>query len=360
MKISKELKIGFAVILGAVLLLVGVNYLKGLDLFAENNEYYAYYDNVDGLTASNPVFYKGFQVGLVKDVTYDRETGRIRVALIVDNPDIPISKNTECVIRSADLLGSKMLELKLKPGGEPAQFGDTLIGSLEKSLQEQVNEQVAPLKKKTEELIGSIDSIITSIKTFWDAGTADNLTQSVTAAKRAINSVDRAFSRIDTLIIGQSGKISRILTHVETSTSALADQTEKIKNTVANVEEFSYKLKDVELQTAIVKINDAADQINSMISKINRGEGSLGLLIHDDSLYESLLETNASVQLLINDIRNYPNRYLHFSVFGSREKVPKLNSQEEKLLKDLLDIKKDGRVIRFSKEQEDSLMKLIK
>jgi phospholipid/cholesterol/gamma-HCH transport system substrate-binding protein len=358
LKLSKELKIGFVVVLGLVLLLIGVNYLKGKNLFAENSEYYVFYENVDGLTQSNPVMLNGLQVGLVKDVVYEPESGLIKVTITIDNPDIPVTLGTICTIKG-DLLGSKRIDLLVKKGASQAEYGDTLVAGLEKSLQESINEQVAPLKRKTEQLISSIDSILITITAFWDENTANNITASVSGARKAINRLEITIGRLDTLVAGQSGKISRILTNVETTTKGLAENTSKISKTIDNVATFSEQLKDVELRTAITKINSAADEIQTMVQKVNRGEGNLGLLIHDDSLYESLLETNASLQLLINDIRNYPSRYLHFSVFGSREKNGKLNSQEEKYLKDLLDMDR-GRVIRFDPQQEKKLMDLIK
>lgn len=346
---------------GIALLIVGVSFLKGFNLFANNRQYYVFYQNVDGLTNSNPVMFNGMQIGLVKEVKYIPETGMIRVTITIDNEDIPVPKKSVCVIKSADLLGSKMVDLTMNTKTDQlALTGDTLLADLEKSLQESINEQVAPLKKKTEDLIGSIDSVVTTITAFWDENTAQNLTQSVSSARKAIYNLEMAVARIDTLVYSQSGKISRILNNVETTTHTLAENTNQISSAIQNVNTFSEQLKDVELRSTIVKLNTAADEISSMVSMVNRGEGSLGMLIHDDSLYESLLETNASVQLLLDDIRNYPSRYLHFSVFGGKEKTPKLNSAEERYLKDLLDINKPGKVIRFSPEQEKKLMDMIK
>jgi phospholipid/cholesterol/gamma-HCH transport system substrate-binding protein len=165
-------------------------------------------------------------------------------------------------------------------------------------------------------------------------------------------------AKFDELMSAQSGKIGRILNNVEETTKGLAANAGKIDRAIDNLDKFSQNLKDVELKTTITKLNAASDEILTMVNKINRGEGNLGKLIHDDSLYESLLETNAAVQMLLEDIRVYPSRYLHFSVFGTKEKGAKLSAREQQYLKEVLDLNKGG-VIKMSPEEERKLRDML-
>ena len=181
------------------------------------------------------------------------------------------------------------------------------------------------------------------------------MSESVAGVRRAILQFEKTAIRLDTLVASERVRLSRIFRNVESITKNLSDNNEEITTAIGNISTFSNELKDVKLQTTIAKAEDAFTMLNLIISKINSGEGTLGNLIYNDSLHSAILETNAYVQLLVEDLRNYPNRYIHFSLFGSREKTPKLNSKEEKLLKELLDLKKSGEVRRFSDEEMDSL-----
>lgn len=359
MKISKEFKVGLLVILAALFLLIGVNFLKGIDMFAENKEYVVFYENVDGLTQSNPVMFNGLKVGLVKNVKYSPELGKMQVTIIIDNVDLEIPSRSFCTIQNADLLGAKQIELKFNKATNVAAVpGDTLVGVLDKSLAEKLEIQVAPLKLKTEQLISSIDSIITSVTAFWDENTAENITRSVTGVRKVIEKLEITLARFDNLLADQSGKISNILGNIEKSTRYLAESTNKIDKVIANVDKFSENLKDVEFKTTVNKLNAASDEIMAMVNKVNRGEGNLGKLIHDDSLYESLLETNEALQMLVEDIRVYPSRYLHFSVFGTKEKGTKLSAREQQYLRELLDLNNGG-VIKMTPEEEQKLRKIL-
>jgi len=359
LKISREFKVGLLVILAGAFLLIGVNFLKGINMFADNREFVAFYENVDGLSPSNPVIFKGSKVGLVKEVKYIQEIDLMRVVIIIDNPDVQIPIQSICTIESADILGAKQIKLSLnKNTNQYAVTGDTLVGDMDKSLEVKVNEQIAPLKAKTEQLIGSIDTIITSINAMLDEDMADNISRSVVGARKSIERFERTLAKFDELMSAQSGKIGRILNNVEETTKGLAANAGKIDRAIDNLDKFSQNLKDVELKTTITKLNAASDEILTMVNKINRGEGNLGKLIHDDSLYESLLETNAAVQMLLEDIRVYPSRYLHFSVFGTKEKGAKLSAREQQYLKEVLDLNKGG-VIKMSPEEERKLRDML-
>lgn len=363
MKLSKEFKIGVFVLVAIALLVVGYKYLEGINLFKKNREYVVFYNSAEGLTPSNPVIYKGVQVGLVKAINFDgNRQDSVRVTIMIDHPEFEMRKFTTAKLSSDGFLGGKRIDLIYLPkdtiGNRDtiiAKIGDTLRADVEQDLADAINEQVAPLKKKAEDLIGTIDSVVTTITAFWDESTASNLSESVAGVRRAILQFEQTAIRLDTLVASERMRLSRIFRNVESITQNLSDNNDNITAALGNINTFSDELKDVKLQATISRAEEAFTKLNLIISKINSGEGTLGNLIYNDSLHSAILETNAYVQLLVEDLRHYPNRYLHFSIFGSREKTPKLNSKEEKLLKELLDLKKDGQLRRFTQEEMDSL-----
>jgi len=267
-----------------------------------------------------------------------------------------MKQNTLATLGSDGFLGGMKIDLEFKDTkAKAARPGYVLSSAVEKGIEEEISAQVAPLKKKAEDLIGTIDSVLVTITAFWDESTADNLSQSVAGVKRAIFQFERTAIKLDTLVGSEQARLGRIFRNVESITENLKENNENITKTLDNISVFSDEIKDVKVQAAINQAEEVFNKLNIVVAQINSGDGTLGNLIYNDSLHTALLETNATLQLLVNDIRNYPNRYLHFSVFGSREKTPRLNSKEEKELKQLLDLQKDGKLRRFSDEEMKEL-----
>ena len=184
MKVSKEFKVGILVVIGILILYVGVNFLKGNAIFGKNREYYATFDNSNGLKASNEVQINGVKVGMVTFVgLHPTDVETIVVKYTITDDELLISEGSTIELISADLLGTKALELHLN--SEPVldhkyvEIGDTLESSVEIGIAEQINEQILPLKKKTEELIGSVEGIILSVNSFWDTSAAYTIDESL-------------------------------------------------------------------------------------------------------------------------------------------------------------------------------------
>lgn len=368
MKISREFKIGLLVVTAICVLVWGINYLKGLDLFDKNREYTVYYKNSENLVKSNPVMYNGMQVGLVESVTLmpgERACDdSMKVVFTISEDKLRLIKGAEARIES-DLLGSKSINI-VQPNCdsiagkiEHLAMGERLIGTKQKSLSDEVSEQVLPLKIKVEGLIGTVDSLVTSISSFWDAGASKDMSESVAGVRRAILTFEKTATKIDTLIASERARLSKIFINVEAITKNIADSKEEITKSVENIATFSDELSKVKLEAMIAKAEKTFDELNLAVNQINSGEGTVGQLIYGDSLHNELIETNAALQLLLNDFRQYPNRYFHFSVFGGREKTPKLNSNEEKYLKQMMNLKDGEKLIRFSAEEEKKLLKLL-
>jgi phospholipid/cholesterol/gamma-HCH transport system substrate-binding protein len=320
-KISKEVKVGILVTVALAFFIYGFNFLKGKNLFSNERKFYAIYTNIDGLVEANPVLINGFRVGQVREIEFQPgNTGRIVVTMVVDNDDIKIPRSTVARIMSSDLLGSKAIELKMGAGNLYAQNGDTLHSDIEEGIKEAVDKRIAPLQKKVEGLISSIDSVVIIVQAILNEDARGNLTASFEGVKRAILTLEKTSLRLDTLVASEKHKLSSIFSKIESISSNIAANNDKITNVINNFSNISDSLAKVNFKQTLDNANNAIANTTSIIEKINRGEGSMGMLINNDSLYRKLDKSAQDLDKLLIDLRVNPERYMHFSVFGRKDR----------------------------------------
>lgn len=320
MKITREVKVGFIVLLGIGVLYVGVNYLKGVSLFSDSRTFYCVYDRVDGVQSSNPVVINGYNVGQVRRVTLLPDvTHQLLVEISIKEKNLNIPKDSQARIQSSSLLGSKEIQLVLGSSSTLAESGDTLYTSIESGLMESVNQEILPLKLKTEQLISDIDSIITIFQAILNEDARDNLTKSLSSIQGTIQSLEITAFRLDTLVKEEKVKFKSILGHVEAITGNLETSNEEITTIIQNFSSLSDSLLQSNIKTVINNASSAMAEVNSITGKINRGEGSMGMLINNDSLYHNLESASNQLDLLLEDIRVNPDRYVRVSVFGGKK-----------------------------------------
>ena len=323
MKISKEIKTGIVVIISIALLVYGFNFLKGKDIFSSRDIYYAVYPQVSGLVEANPVQVNGFKVGRIKKIELLDTTGRLIVTLAISDDKLRIHKGTVARIVSTGLMGDKAIQLIMGNSSQFAKDGDTLISDIEASLQEAVEMQVKPLKDKAEKLISSIDSIMTVVQAVLDKTTRENLSKSFDNIKHALETFDRTAMRLDTMIASERSKISSIFSKVESISTNLANNNDKISEAIRNFSAISDTLAKANLTKTIENANSALGQVSNVMEKINKGEGSAGMLVHDKKLYDNLTAASGSLDSLLKDMNDHPKRY--FSVFGRDKGKKKKN-----------------------------------
>ena len=337
MKISREVKIGFLVVLALGLLYFGLNFLKGIDIFDKQQVYHVQYNSVNGLETSNPVVINGYQVGIVRKIKLLKEKQGQLVVTFALNEDFELPKDTKARLQSADLLGSMQVNLLLGRSNEMAANGDTLRGEVESGLKEAVNEQIRPLKNRAENLISSMDSTLTIVQSILDEDAQGNLTASFRGLKDAIGTVQDATRRMDTLIARESRSLGVIFDNVESISTNLRENNEEISNIMANLSQVSDTLAQANIAQTINNANSAINGFDEIVGRIERGEGSLGLLVNNDTLYDNLESASKQLDLLIEDIRVHPKRYVHFSIFGRKEQGTKLTRKELQQLEKYLD-----------------------
>ncbi|MEA3503602.1 MAG: MlaD family protein [Bacteroidota bacterium] len=328
MKISREYKIGLLFVVAIVLMVWGVNYLKGTDILSSNRKIYAVYSRVDGLLVANPVTINGFSVGQVTDIALAKSgKGEILVEMQIKN-GISVPENTIAKIYSSDIMGSKSIALVLGDSENNFSDGDTLQSSIEGGIKEAVNRQVAPLKRKAENLIASIDSMVIIVQSVLNKETRDNLAQSFESIKETVDNMKHTTYRVDTVFTSQQNKLISIIDNLESITKNIDNNKEHINNSIKNFSAISDTLAQANISETLNMTNKALKEISLIMGKINSGEGTMGMLINNDTLYKNMEAATKELNLLLEDMKLHPKRYVHFSVFGKSAKKNKYVAPE--------------------------------
>ena len=324
MKYSKEIKVSTVVIVSIGLLIYGLNFLKGVDVLETHRQYFAVYNNIDGLSPDNAVQMNGFKVGKVNKIIFHPDnSGRIVVGFMVNGDALQIPKNSIARIASMDLLGTKVISIELGNSVVNTEVGDTISSAVQASLQDEVNKQVQPLKEKAEALISSIDSVMTVVQTVLNKNARENLTKSFESIQRAIETFERTSLRMDSLLVEEKGRINDIMRNVDFITKNIRNSNEQLTNIINNLSTFSDSLVKSDVVSAIEHTDKAMTEFSSIMEKISRGEGTIGMLVKNDSLYKNLELSSGELDKLLKDLNENPKRYVHFSIFGKKDKKEK-------------------------------------
>ena len=306
---KKELKIGFVAIITIAMLFVGVNYLKGLNILNSSRNFYAKYENIGGLQVGSSVLVNGFKVGMVSNLELLVEDNQNLLVTVSIDQDFNIPSNSVCRIVNQDLMGTKGVSLILGDNQAYANIGDTLLSSIEGSLQDEVNAQILPLKQKAEELIGSVDSVMMIVTAVLNKDTRENLRNSLSSLDKTFALMSRTMIKVDSLVLVNDERLSKIISNLESITSNLEEGNGEIKTILTNFASISDSL-------AKSNISSTLQNINSITTKINQGEGSIGLLMKDDKLYKNFEQSTKELAELLEDIKKNPSRYVNFSIIG--------------------------------------------
>ncbi|MCK9203172.1 MAG: MlaD family protein [Bacteroidales bacterium] len=315
MVIRKEIKVGVVFVIALAVLIWGLMYLKGLELFKTSRTFYAVYDHVNGLVAANPITIKGLKVGQVNKLYFDSKNPQKIIVELYVLGDYPIPKNSHARICSSSLLGAK--EVEIVPGDSKimARDRDTLLSVTEATLGEEVNQQLLPLKRKAENLISSIDTVATIIQQVLNKNTRENLVQAVEHVKQTLENIAHTTYNLDTLVGSRRNNLSDIIINIESISNNLKKNNDKITNVITNFSNISDSLAKARIPYTIAQINRAVTDLDSVLIRINKGEGTVGQLINNDKLYQEVEKAARDLNLLLEDIKANPGRYVKVSVF---------------------------------------------
>ncbi|MDX2173505.1 MAG: MlaD family protein [Bacteroidota bacterium] len=321
MKVSKELKIGIVVICAIAAFIWGLNFLKGSNLFSHKYVLYAVYPKIDNIIPATPLLISGYKIGQVNEISLVGSGNKKQVLLkflLTENVEIP--KNSIARAISSDLLGSKAIEIILSDNKEFVKNGDTLIAETEQGLKESFNKQIAPIQAKAEKLIGSIDSVMSVVNSVLNVKTRKNIDESFEGVRKAILSLEQTAYKMDDLIGSEKAKISAIMTNLNQITTNLNKNGQKIDNVISNISNMTDSLAKAQIKEAIDNADKSMKELNKLLTKINEGQGTIGKLAKNDSLYNNLNKSSEDLDKLLKDLRINPERYIHFSVFGRKDK----------------------------------------
>ena len=312
MKLSNETKIGALTAIAITILILGYSYLRGNDVFSGSNKFYAIYQSVDGLAVSKPVLVNGFQIGRVSKMEL-RDNGHTIVEFKIDN-QYKVPTNTLAKLVSTDLLGGKAIVFELGTSQELAQDKDTLSADVAGSLAESLQ----PIQKKAENLMTKLDSSLASINRIMNPNFERNVDRSFESIANSLQTLEGTTRKIDALVAGQTGHINGILTNAEAVSLNLKNTTNGLTGVTENFQRFSGDLANSNIKQTLDNANKAVADLQQVMNKINSNNGTLGLLLRDDSLYRNLQYASKNLDALFIDLKANPKRYVHFSVFGRK------------------------------------------
>lgn len=326
MKLSKEFKIGIVVVCAIAAFIWGINFLKGSNIFSHKYYLYAMYPKIDNLIPANPLLLNGYKIGQINEISLVQQgkTTKVLVKFILTE-DVQIPKGSIARAISSDLLGSKAVEVVFSNNLKFVENGDTLVAETEQGFKEALDKRIAPIQAKAENLIGSIDSVMTVVNLVLNTKTRENIDKSFESVKKAIISLEQTAYKLDDLVGSEKAKMSAILSNLNNITSTLAKNEQKITNILTNTSNLTDSLAKANLKDAVANADKSLKELNVLLSRINEGQGTLGKLAKNDSLYNNLNKSAEDLDKLLADLRLNPGRYVHISVFGRKEKTKTKN-----------------------------------
>ena len=331
---KNEVIIGAIVILVLALVYFGISFLRGVNLFSSQTRYYAVYTDIGGLEVSSPVIINGYKIGIVKNIQLEKSgSGRLVVELILNDAEVNIPSDSKLKIYDSDLFGGKAIQIVFGESSTFAQSGDTLIGQMELGLTETLKKEIEPIKLKTGKLFSDIDSVLTVVQSTLENSGAEGLPGMFGSLQKTLANLENTTRNLDELVGANSGKVGEILANAESISNNLKNNNDKINRAVNNISQFSDTLAKVKLAATVIKVEQAMSHFEATIQKANNGEGSLGKLLNNDSLYNELNHASHSLDLLLDDMRNHPKNYVGFSLFGRKDSEKFSKSELEDLRK---------------------------
>jgi phospholipid/cholesterol/gamma-HCH transport system substrate-binding protein len=311
MKISNEVKVGAVALVTIVVFIWLFNFLKGKDFFKKTVNYYSVYDEIGGLAESSPVEINGYKVGVVQSIDFiDAETGRLLVVFSV-NRDFRLPVNTAAEIVPVSIIAGMKVQFVYGNGPGFYEYGDTIPGRLSAGLLSKLETELMPVKDRVSELISVLDSVISSVNDIMDPEFKKNLNGTVA-------NLNTTSASISNIIGSREKELKESVENLTRFTQMLSNSSGEISNTFNNLSAISDTLAAADIYSSILNLKSALENTSSILGDINKGKGSAGQLLTNDSLYNNISHSLASLDELLKDLKANPKRYVHFSIFGKK------------------------------------------
>ena len=306
MKLSREIKTAILIIGCIIIFIFGFNYLKGTSLLSNEKTIHALYDEVEGLVVGANVTIRGLNVGKVKIIDFNDDFAKIKVTFSIRD-DLNLSNKSVAQLYEAGLIGGKAIAIIPKyDTSNIIKNGDILFSEIKPGLTELVNQQIAPLQDKIEGLLTSADSLFAGISNVMNYETQNNLKMTLEGLASTIENVNILSSNINDILNANEKELKSTINNLS-----------KISG---NLNKITDSLKQMPLSSTVKNFEDTSLHLKEIIERLNSGEGSAGMILNDNKLYDNLVNSSEALEALLSDLKSNPKKYVHFSIFGRKEK----------------------------------------
>ncbi|MDP2162367.1 MAG: MlaD family protein [Flavobacterium sp.] len=307
MKITKEIKTAILVIISILLFIWGYSFLKGTDILTGYNTFYVEYNDVEGLASSAPITINGLVIGKVKSINFSDKNNWKPIVELQINKDFEISKSSIARLYEPGLIGGKQIQIiPSTTDRTPAKSGDILIGDVKAGLTDLVTERLTPLQEKIERMMVSADSLLIGLNEVLDDKTKANLRNSVVKLNEVLTGFSETSSSINSMLAENKAKINSTATNLE--------------KTTANFSKISDSLAKANIGETVKKLETTLANVNKIMNDVQSGKGTMGKMFKDETLYTNFAKSSKELELLLQDLRLNPIRYVNVSLFGKKNK----------------------------------------
>lgn len=306
MNISKEIKTAIVVLGGVALFIYGFSFLKGNSIFQSTKTLFAVYEDVEGLVPGAKVNVNGLSVGKITQIDFLPNTTKILVSMEV-RKDLDFSKQSEALLYETGLIGGKAIAIRpVFDSADVIESGDTLKAEIKPGLTELINRQIEPLQIKIESMLSSADSLFAGVSNVLDNNTQTNLKKTLENLSITTNNLNKASLAAVNILDQNQEQLNATFSNIKMTSDNLKTITDSIENN-----QIGYTIRS---------FTKTVEGLNKIVASIESGQGTAGMLINDDVLYQNLSDASEELEQLLSDLKNHPKRYVHFSLFGKKEK----------------------------------------
>ena len=324
MKYTKEIKIGFIAIFSIALIVVGVNFLKGSSFFGGDDIYYGYFNESGGLMPASSVAVNGVSVGKVTSIDFlpfEKPERRVKVTFNVQNHDIKLPKGVKIEIGSLDLFNKAIiLEFPENINNGYLPNRAKIQGEIAKDMMQQMQAYADPITKKFNKLMNNVDRVVGSFADFWDTTATSEIHESLYEIKTAVKRFGNLTGDVEGLVADERAKLSSILFNVLSITENINKNNKEISSVLGNTKRITDDMVSADFKGTISDAHRVINTLNKTLEEAEKGNGNLSKLLKDESLYNDLVKSNLKLQELLVDVKENPKRYVHFSLFGRKDK----------------------------------------
>ncbi len=315
MKLKTETKVGIIAVVTIIILVWGINFLKGKDLFGRQHTYYAVYEDIGGLLPTSYVFINGMKVGQVSDIAYSDPQMKTFIVKFEIPSNLSLPDNSVAEVYNSDILGSKAMRVVMGDSKKMLTPGDTMLSHAEGSMFSEVGKLLNPYIDRLDNIISNADTVVASLKDITNEETQRNFHSAMNNINAISAHLSSLSSNLDNVVYREKDKIQNIIESVDTLASTLRNNSQRLDNIVANFSSISDEVAKANVGQTLDNLNKTIDDLSATMRKINNGKGNVGKLLDDENLYDNLQKTIGDLDKLVNDIQNNPKKYINVSVF---------------------------------------------